>query len=49
MCHIPTVVTYSAVEALAVIVVVQGLHPSVAGFNGKATGHALRREQLVPI
>jgi hypothetical protein len=39
----------SAIEALTVVVVVQGLDPSVAGLNGKAAGDALRCEQLVPI
>jgi len=38
-----------AVEALAVVVVVEGLHPSVAGLDREAAGDALGREQLVPI
>lgn len=38
-----------AVEALAMVVVVQGLHPSVASFHGEAAGEALGGEQLVPI
>jgi hypothetical protein len=41
--------SYSAVEALAVVVVVQSLNPSVTGLNREAAGHALRREQLIPI
>ena len=41
--------SYSAVEALAVVVVVEGLDPSVAGLDREAARHALRREQLVPI
>jgi len=38
-----------AVEALAVVVVVEGLDPPVAGLDGKAARDALGREQLVPI
>lgn len=41
--------TYRAVEALAVVVVVEGLHPAVAGLDGEATREALGGEQLVPI
>lgn len=41
--------TYSAVEALTVVVVVQGLHPLVTGFDGESAGEALGREQLVPV
>ena len=40
---------YSAVEALAVVVVVEGLDPAISGLDGKAARDALRREQLVPI
>lgn len=39
----------SAVEALTVVVVVQGLHPLVTGFDGESAGEALGREQLVPV
>lgn len=38
-----------AVEALTVVVVVQGLHPLVAGFDGESAGEALGREQFVPV
>jgi len=38
-----------AVEALAVIVVVDGLHPPVASLYGETTGRALRGEQVVPV
>jgi len=38
-----------AVEALAVVVVVEGLDPPVAGLDGKAARDALGREQLVPV
>jgi len=38
-----------AVEALAVVVVVEGLDPPVARLDGKAARDALGREQLVPI
>jgi hypothetical protein len=41
--------SYSAVEALRVIVVVQRLDPSVAGFNGEAAREALGRKQLIPV
>jgi len=39
----------SAVKALAVVVVVKGLHPAVTCFDGESARHALRREQFVPI
>jgi hypothetical protein len=32
-----------------VVVVVEGLDPTVSGLDGKAARDALRREQLVPI
>lgn len=38
-----------AVEALTVVVVVQRLHPLIAGLDGEATREALGREQLVPV
>jgi len=38
-----------AVEALGVIVVVEGLDPPVSSFNWKSAGDTLRCEQLVPI
>lgn len=38
-----------AVEALTVVVVVQRLHPLVAGLDGESAGEALGREQLVPV
>lgn len=38
-----------AIEALTVVVVVQGLHPLVAGLDGESAGKALGREQLVPV
>ena len=41
--------SYRAVEALGVVVVVEGLHPSVAGLDREAAGDTLGREQLVPI
>ena len=41
--------THRAVEALAVVVVVEGLDPPVAGLDGKAARDALGREQLVPV
>ena len=31
------------------VVVVEGLHPAVAGLDGEAAGDALGREQLVPV
>lgn len=40
---------YSAVEALTVIVVVQCLHPTIAGLNGEAASIALGGEELIPI
>jgi len=39
----------SAVKALAVVVVVEGLYPPVAGLNGETARHTLGCEQLVPI
>ena len=47
--HINVFFTHCAVEALAVIVVVQGLDPPVAGLDGEAAAHALGGEQLVPV
>lgn len=41
--------TYSAVEALTVVIVVEGLNPAVTRLDGEATREALGREQLVPI
>merc|ERR1712115_275223 len=41
--------THRAVEALAVVVVVEGLDPPVAGLDGKAARDALGREQFVPV
>jgi len=38
-----------AVEALGVVVVVEGLHPPVPGLDGEAAGNALGGEQLVPV
>lgn len=38
-----------AVEALAVVVVVQGLHPLVTGFDGESAGEALGGEQIIPV
>lgn len=38
-----------AIEALTVVVVVQGLHPLVAGFDGESAGEALGGEQFVPV
>ncbi len=31
------------------VVVVEGLHPAVAGLDGEAAGDALGREQLIPV
>lgn len=41
--------SYRAVEALAVIVVGQSLHPSVTGFYRESTSETFGCEQLVPI
>jgi len=41
--------TYRAVEARAVVVVVQGFDPPVAGLDRETARDALGREQLVPI
>lgn len=38
-----------AVEALAVVVVVQRLHPLVTGLYGESASEALGREQIVPV
>jgi len=38
-----------AVKALTVVVVVEGLHPSVSSLDGKPARNTLGREQLVPI
>lgn len=41
--------SYSAVEALTVIVVVECLHPSIASLDWEAASIALGGEQLIPI
>ena len=41
--------TYGAVKALTVVVVVEGLHPPVTCLDGEPAGDALGREQLIPI
>ena len=41
--------TYCAVKALRVVVVVEGLNPSVPSFYGKTTRDTLGGEQLIPI
>lgn len=38
-----------AVEALAVVIVVQGLDPSIARFHWEAAREAFGREELVPV
>lgn len=38
-----------AVEALTVVVVVQGLHPLVASFYGESAGETLGGEQFIPV
>jgi len=43
------VVTYRAVEALRVEVLVEGLHPFVSGFNGEVAGKAHSLVQLAPV
>jgi hypothetical protein len=40
---------HRAVEALAVVVVVESLYPSVASFYGETAANALGGKQLVPI
>jgi len=39
----------SAVKALAVVIVVEGFDPPVAGFYGEPTRHTLGCEQVIPI
>jgi len=39
----------SAVEALTVVVVIQGLHPFVTSFNGESAGETLGGEQFIPV
>lgn len=41
--------THRAVETLAVVIVVQGLYPTIASFDWESTRKTLCREQLVPI
>lgn len=41
--------SYRAFEALAVVVVVEGLHPAVTSLNWEATAHALGCEQIIPV
>jgi len=42
-------VTFRAFEALAVVVVIKGLNPSISSLNWEATAYTLGGEQLVPI
>jgi len=37
------------IEALGVVVVVEGLHPSIPGLDGESTRDALSGEQFVPV
>lgn len=39
----------SAIEALAMIVMIQSLNPSIAGFNGETASETFRSEKLIPI
>lgn len=41
--------SYRAFEALAVVVVVEGLHPAITSLNREATAHTLGCEQIIPI
>lgn len=42
-------VAFRALEALAVVVVVEGLYPAVTSLNGEATAHTLGGEQVIPV
>jgi len=42
-------VAFRALEALAMVVVVEGLHPSVPGLDGEPATHTLGGEQVVPV
>jgi hypothetical protein len=39
----------SAIEALAMIIVVESLDPSVTSFNGKSTRYTFGGEEFIPI
>lgn len=39
----------SALEAIGVIVLIQRLHPPIAGGNGQSAANALGGEQIVPV
>jgi hypothetical protein len=41
--------TYSAIETLTVVIVIQCLNPSIAGFNREAAGEALCGEEFIPV
>ena len=41
--------TYSAIEALAMIVVIQSFNPSITGFNGETASETFGGEQFIPI
>jgi hypothetical protein len=41
--------TYSTVEALAMVIVVESFYPAISGLNRETTSKALSCEQLVPI
>jgi len=42
-------VAFRALEALAVVVVVEGLHPSVSGLDRETAANTLCREEVVPV
>jgi len=42
-------VAFRALEALAVVVVVEGLHPSVSCLDRETAAYTLRREKVVPV
>ena len=42
-------IAYRALETLAMVVVVEGLHPSVPCLDGEPATHALGGEQVVPV
>lgn len=41
--------THRAVETLAMVIIVQGLHPAISSFDWESTRETFRREQFVPI
>ena len=45
----PWLATYRAIEALRMVIIIEGLYPAVTGFYWEPTGDTFCCEELVPI